>query len=322
MQYRLDSTLDVDWASRMISRLLEADVHVRGVAQEPSGYSGGAFRFVVRTESGARTDLLLKRVPDANVFRFHEDVLAPFALNSPRMLGAFHRENENYNEHYVVMEYIPHAEPDWGDFERYRRAVDWLARRDALLERHLDSVASLDYIEPFALPALEPILDRARRAARAGLDPLISDSLVHSLEDANEWIRRAGRWLFHGPQTVTHNDFQMLNILFATGDRAGELYVVDWTYPAIGSVCIDLATIVHVAPPEFRRKLIHRYLAARPVTDFPSIFAAAQAHVHLSILEWMIDAMESGQRHAIHRPKLREIVEHFLLDVRERLVAP
>lgn len=318
MQYRLQSTLDVPWATRQLSRLLGADLCVRGIELEESGYSGGVYRFIVRPEGQGRIDFVLKRVPDANVFRFYEDVLAPYDLNSPRMLGTFHKGRGRDREHFIVMEYIPHEEPDWADFAKYRRAVDWLAHRDQLLERHLEQIAELDYIEPFALPPFEAMLARTREAVHDRLDPLLTDSLLRALESAGEQYYRADRALRHGPQTVTHNDFQMLNLLFGTEANSGELYVVDWTYPAIGSVCIDLATLVHVSPPELRQKLIHQYLAARSVPDFPSVFSAAQLHVHLSVLQWIIDALQSGQRHAVHRPKLREIVEQLTHDAAER----
>ncbi len=86
---------------------------------------------------------------------------------------------------------------------------------------------------------------------------------------------------------------------------------MDWTYPAIGTVCIDLATLLHVAPATHRDRLIARYRAQRPVQDFDSIYTAARVHVNLAILEWMSDAIRTGQGHTVERAKLQEAVEQL-----------
>jgi hypothetical protein len=48
------------------------------------------------------------------------------------------------------------------------------------------------------------------------------------------------------------------------------------------------------------------------VPQFGCVFAAARAHVNLSVLAWMIDAMRTGNGHAVFRPKLREAVAQLI----------
>jgi hypothetical protein len=100
----------------------------------------------------------------------------------------------------------------------------------------------------------------------------------------------------------------MLIVLFGTGAQQGELRVVDWTCPSIGSVFIDLATLVHVAPTDLQGELIERYRVELQQDWCQEAWLAAQAHVHLSILQWMVDALRSGQGHTVCRNKMEELL--------------
>lgn len=310
MPYQQTSAPDVDQIKRSVSELLGLELRHVALSFESGGYSGGVHRLTAHDASGASYSLLLKRNPANTSYRFFLDVLDPYTLNSPHMFGRI----DGGDAPYLVMEYIPHEPPDWGDLGKYQRAIDWLAYKDGVAEQHLEEISQLDYVHPFELGELDERVAVLRSAVAERLDPLLTPRLLATVENHRHRFAEAAVRVVGGPKTVVHNDFQMLNILFASGAKRGRLYVVDWTGPAIGSVCIDLATLIHVAPAELRSRLIQRYLAARPVPDFTAQFAAAQMHVHLSILSWMIDAIRSGQQHAVARTKMRELaaeLEHF-----------
>lgn len=305
MLYQQTSAPDLSRVGPAVAELLSADLRDFEIEFESRGYSGAVHRLTARDGRGESWTLLLKGGPVETNYRFFRDVLAPYRLNSPQMYGVI----DGGDASYLVMEYIPHEPPDWRDPSRYQRALEWLVYKDATLAPDLARIARLDYLQPFDLGSFRARTAVLRSAAEEQLDARISAPWVDAIEGNRHRFDEAAANVRSGPQTVVHNDFQMLNILFGSGAKAGQLYVVDWTTPAIGSVCIDLATLVHVAPAELRQGLIERFLAACPVSDFGERFAAAQLHVHLSILTWMIDALRSGQAHAVSRPKLGELVE-------------
>ena len=312
MLYRQTSSPDLDRIQRALAELLAVDLQHVASAFESHGYSGGVHRLDVQDDRGRSYPLLLKAGPAERSYQFFRDVLEPCELNSPQMHGVI----DGGDASYLVMQYIPHQPPDWTEPCRYRRAVDWLVHKDRVAEQHRERISQLDYVLPFELGDLNDRIAAIRLAAEERLDPLVTPQLVQAIERNRCRFDEAAVQVHSGPQTLVHNDFQMLNILFASGSRHGQLYVIDWTFPAIGSVFIDLATLVHVAPSGIQRELVQRYLAARPAQDsaapdLAAPLAAAQMHVHLSILSWMIDALRSGQQHAVARPKMRELVEQL-----------
>jgi aminoglycoside phosphotransferase (APT) family kinase protein len=301
-----------------LSELLEFEV--RGVESKfkGSGFSGGVFRIDVVDTGGPQRPFILKKVPDSREYDFYRDVLAPYGLDSPEIYGLVESEGHRF----LVIEHVPHDDPDWGDPKRYQWAIDWLIRKDRNAGRRLDEIASLSYVRPFEAGHGEERLRPIGEACREGVDRLLDGSFAAVLE-AN--AARVGEWttlLRRGPQTVTHNDFQLLNVVIGKEEREGELYVIDWTHPSIGSVCIDLATLVQVAPDELQAELIERYRwqAWTDGDDFEEIFEAARGHVNLSILTWMIDALQEGQTEVVWRPKLKrtiaELREHFSAAIR------
>ena len=75
---------------------------------------------------------------------------------------------------------------------------------------------------------------------------------------------RAGR---SGPKTITHGDYRLDNMLFATAEGGPPVTVVDWQTPAHGSPITDLSYFIGAGllPPERRRherELVAVYLEA------------------------------------------------------------
>jgi aminoglycoside/choline kinase family phosphotransferase len=70
-----------------------------------------------------------------------------------------------------------------------------------------------------------------------------------------------------GPKTITHGDYRLDNMLFATADGGPPVTVVDWQTPAHGSPITDLSYFIGAGllPPERReheRELVAVYLEA------------------------------------------------------------
>ena len=305
--YRQKAQLNAEALWEPLSRIIDWEPDEIELGFESSGHSGAVFRVVVSGRSGWSRHLVLKRDPDPNAWRIYRDILRPCELNSPEMLGVC----EIADSQWLVMEYVPHEQPDWADPQRYQRAVDWLLHKDAVANRNLAWLGELEYLEPFEAGDPGRRIEAIARSCNVQLDPSLTNMWRELLERRFNKAEEITPLLRQGPQTITHNDYQMFNILFGESPKQEEMFVIDWTYPAIGSVCVDLASLVHVAPRELRSLLVDRYRRAAPFEPFEPIFDAARAHVNLSVLTWMIEAIAEGQSHAVHQSKLREIVSEL-----------
>ena len=79
-----------------------------------------------------------------------------------------------------------------------------------------------------------------------------------------------------GVRTVVHGDLQLSNVLFAEDGSDGELFVIDWTEPHIGSVTKDLASLYDNAPASIKSELVETYRRQIDFDHFDEVFAKAR----------------------------------------------
>lgn len=308
MVYQSTSRPSVPQTTEAVAQLLCEEIDDARLQFRGQGYTGKVHQLSVRDRTGRDVEFVVKGVTNDQPLRLYQEVLAPYDLNSPAMYGLF----DGGDGLYVLMEYIPHDPPDWRNPTKYRLVIDWLVRKDTITNSHEHDLLERPYIERFDLGDFDARIEPVRQAVCDELDSSIRVRLLSALENGHERFAHAARQVRRGPQVLTHNDLQMLNVLFGAGPRRGELYVVDWTQPAIGTGCIDLATLLMVAPRTIRLELTRRYRAAISIDGFDEIFAAAHMHVSLSMLRWTIDAIRSGHRHAVHRDTLNQLTNTLM----------
>jgi len=110
-------------------------------------------------------------------------------------------------------------------------------------------------------------------------------SLVASNE---ERYKKQFKLLNQGLLTINHNDLCENNILFGTGKYRGKIYIIDWTCPSIGSICIDLVELVKNTPLDLQSKLIQKYRTQIDFDNFEAIYTATSELNDLSHLSWVI----------------------------------
>lgn len=309
--YRRKVRLDPDVLRAPLSGLLGWEVRRLTTEYQDGGFSGSVYRLRVEGYSPDRAEhrleLILKPERSGHEFAFYRDVLRPLELSFPRIYGVVPWEGRRL----LVMEYVPHELLDWNDEHRYRRAVAWLARKDAAIQANLERIAALPYVPPFTAGGPER-LAALRCACSEGLAPFLDHSLATALEEGQASFAHLGVLLRQAPLTLVHNDFQMLNLLFGTEAHRGQLYVIDWTFPMIGSVCLDLAKLLLVAPEALAGELVRRYEDARGHELPEAVLRAARVHVGMSLLEWAARALREGQGHAVYTPQLERIAEEVI----------
>ena len=124
--------------------------------------------------------------------------------------------------------------------------IDWLGRRGP------DDIGNLEGLWQMFLPAFlttyEPYLT----------GPSL-DLLVKFGPQLGQWM--AGR---DGPQSITHGDYRLDNLLFGTPDGGPAVTAVDWQTPGHGAPVADLsyfcgAGLLPEQRREFERDLVDRY---------------------------------------------------------------
>ena len=140
--------------------------------------------------------------------------------------------------------------PRWADDSLFE--IDWLQRRDA------SDVDRLGGLFSMLLPGFLGVYTEAivRDVGQVGVD------FVSALSGKlNDYV--AGK---DEPFTVTHGDYRLDNLLFATPQGGVDCCVVDWQTPGHGNGIADLAYFIGAGLlPDDRRKhewaLVERYIA-------------------------------------------------------------
>jgi hypothetical protein len=275
------STVD-NWTELQaaLGRLLGVETtELRYVSQH--GHASNVHRVTLAARGEAPRELIIKKLDDPTYMAFYRDVLRPLDLNSPAMYGEIASDGEQF----AVMEFISHRPTRWHERGDYERSIDWLVMKDRLFAREGERVASLPCIRGNWLIE-QDFVGPLERGARAGLHARLGPALISR---AQEVLAASAASLDAEPHTLCHNDFQLQNVLFAAGCRDDGLFVIDWTWPHVGSRCIDLAMLVHTAPQEMTGQLISRYESQLPMQQFAERLATVRRFFALVVLANMIE---------------------------------
>lgn len=301
-----------DHVIKQLSQLLDLELsHVQLGVQE--GVSSTTLHLVSAFDSTqTRHRLILKQQQDHSAFRFYMHYLQPFKLNSPREYGYIDSDGQAF----LVMDYIPHATPNWSDSNGYIKAVQWLTRKDLVTVHHLDSLRNLDcfgrmeyYGVPYWLAELEQLskvsapnsqIRQIVRTIRANQTRI--DTYIEELNSA-------------GAQTVVHGDLHLSNVLFGEGDHASELFVIDWTEPHIGSVTKDLASLYDNAPRAIKAELIKLYRSEIDFPGFDELFAKARLLRDIGYLSWMAGMISAKAQQEIDQNELERVMQSIILSL-------
>ena len=293
----------------VLSQLLGRDItHVQS---EPQGSDLPGTVFKVSALDNERNEypLILKRRSDDRDYRLYKHYLEPFRLNSPRIYGHVEIDGQGF----VVMDYIRHVPPNWGDRGCYLEAVRWLINKDLITSRNLSSIRSLDCLgemKYFGVDYWLPIFERWYKDSKHDNQ----SEQIWSIVDGNR--RRIAEYIDDlnesGPQTVVHGDFGMGNILFGDEEYKNMLYVIDWTEPHIGSVTNDLAHLYDNAPINVKGELITTYREHIDFHRFEDIFGKARVLRDLGYLAWMVEKINEGEREGDYQDELARVAKSLI----------
>lgn len=270
-----------------VSKLLGIDSQKIACEYNPSKYSA-IYRIRVANVNSKKDSYILKEIRDPSEFHFYESVLEPYKLDSPKMYGFIDVDHRLF----MVMEEIPQENNHLDPKKKYELAIDWLIRKDSMAydKLHYISSLSLTFIET-KIWGTKQWLELICNGMESGIHPRLTEPtfrLIRTNFNEVEYTLKRGR------QTLCHNDFQMGNILFRSHKESNRIYVIDWTYPNIASVCIDLATLTHAAPASFKPYLLDRYRSQIDFEEFDEIYKCAESYAKLCDFAWMVDSLMKG----------------------------
>ncbi len=283
--------IDPQFRNQLAALLNLNEITTVKIQPQATGQTGNVYKLDLAEQGRTPHTVIIKKVANSSSYLFYKEILEPLKLDSPKMYGTVETEDGLF----LVMEYIPHKPISWTDEERFTRAVNWLVKKDSIIYNNFSKVRESAYMK--SLPASPPFrsrIDECLEIVAKGVDlkvsPMISTPLVEAFRNKQECLYELSRCLsVRGRTTVSHYDFQMHNILFASEAKEGKIYVIDWAEPKIDSVCMDLIGLVHCAPTGIRQKVIELYRSQVDCENFETTYAQSELLVDLSELAWTVE---------------------------------
>src|SRR5579884_728543 len=109
-----------------LSKLLGVIINSHSSQFLSQGYSRGVFKVDCQTDQGAKT-VVVKKVESRLDWEIYRNLLKPYDLRSPEMLGPLEVNGQNY----IVIEWIPNKVKE--NHDRFIKAVDYLIEKDTKL---------------------------------------------------------------------------------------------------------------------------------------------------------------------------------------------
>jgi thiamine kinase-like enzyme len=298
--------MNTDTIKTSLSRLLHMNIQEITPLFESAGYSGNAQKIMTVDERKQKRTLLLKRVFDASDYQFYQEVLRPYDLNAPEMFGIISIADTSF----LVSDYIPHQPAEWQNFYKFRRAVEWLVKKDTIAAHNLEKLKACASVQKTVRNHIQEWLACISKGVEMQVHPLLTGKFLSHLLYHEIHFQQARSLLLQKQQTINHNDFQMYNILFGIDERE-EISIIDWSGPNIGSVCVDLAKLLIVAPARFGPAITEHYRSHISFEGFHEILEAALLLTKLTIFAWMLEMLIKGRPEAISFPQFQTIYKEL-----------
>jgi hypothetical protein len=260
------------------------------------GYSGHVYKIKITDTTNQTTEYILKKPLDTADYNVYKDIFEPLELQSPHIYGIVHNNGEDF----LLTEHIPHKKLyDWTE-QNYQQAMDWLIKKDNVIEKNLEQIKQLPYILPVLRDRIDDWTARIIQGVQQSVHPLLTQEFLKQIEGKRDTLRKILQALSRtGRLTLTHNNLITYHILFPTTPMKYNLYVIDWSEPSIGTVCKDLIKFLKSAPDAYKPELIQQYRAHINFENFDEIYQQTEIIIDLSALAWMVEKLTEGKYHIV-----------------------
>jgi hypothetical protein len=219
----------------------------------------------------------------------YREILGPAGIG-PRCFAAVTGSGE-----WLLLEKAPGVEL-WqiGEFDEWEAVAVWLGAFHAeFAGREADLRAANPFLLEHDSEWFRSWYGRAVEALGRSTDGRRAGVLLEALRGYDEVVHD----LASLPRTLVHGEFYPSNIIVTQGERALQVYPVDWEMAAIGPGVVDLAAIAGGWSPEERESLARAYLEGlreaggpeRELADLLADLTRCRLHVALQWLGWASD---------------------------------
>lgn len=262
---------------------------VRFVKIDPidEGFSDNAYKLSLI--KGDKTETyFLKEIEDQKEYLVYSELICPMGIPTPQVYGILTDSSHSF----LLMECVDHTKTRWEDARAYFDSLDLLTKKDQLARSNLSVIINSPLVDKGV--DYDRIIRNVSKIGE-GKDMGIHGS-YRSLSDYLQTSEKKLMFMQHmlssqGTLTMCHNDFHLNNVIFSSTDT--KAYLIDWTKPSIGSVFIDLAKMVNIAPDKCRRSLIEYYEQRMAPERADELYPLAEAYDHLGVISWAVDAVKS-----------------------------
>ncbi len=270
-----------DFVSK-IAGLFNSSLSSYSIDFQTEGSSGKVFRLSLLLKTGEVHDLIIR--PEIPEFKeFYEKILLSYKLDYPQVYGFL---THNY-EFFVIQKYISHEYADYTSTRHYYVALEWLIKKDRVLQGNIEKLSNhaLPYLHIKKFYGLREWYGEIFKSFESKNCPLINEPLINSLQVSTNLFEESLYTLENSKnKTIIHGDLSLHNFLFT---NIGETFVIDWTQPRIGSVAVDLASIIDSAPNNLKKELFRIYQDSFSTEDIDAEYKKAVKIRNLSYFAWM-----------------------------------
>lgn len=273
--------------SRSISKLLGKSIKSIKIERIKKGFSDKSYRLIIST-NGVIETYFLKEIENKSESIFYKKVVFAVGIPTPQLYGVLSLDSKTY----MLTEYIESLKTRWNVKQRYFRAIDLLIEKDLLVQINWKKIKQSKFVKS-EVSYNRIIQDISRIHEGKKLKIHSSYNKLSRFLISNKFKMRYVQNILsnRGKLTLCHNDFHLNNLIFSKiGKR---VYLIDWKDPNIGSVYIDLATIVNNAPREYQLDLLKYYKSKVQTKAFNYLYPIAEAHDHLGVLSWAVKAAKT-----------------------------
>lgn len=225
--------------------LLHKPINSLSLEFQGQGSTGGVFRVGIEGQF-----YILKLVTDNSFYRFYKDVLESYQLNHPKVYGEVVLPTATF----LLMDWIDNVTNEWKS-EDFVKSIRWLANKDLKIKDKLTTLSNNPYISQKG-NSLSDVIEESKLNIGKAIDKLPVIFNKSDVSKVFEFFDTNLHKLSSSFLTLVHNDFVPYNILIT---EQGEIYVIDWTGPFIGSAALDLVQIIKSAPEELENELLELY---------------------------------------------------------------
>lgn len=285
--------IDQNHLQGSISEFFGEKVDLAKIDPIEEGFSSSAYKLSLM-RGGKTEDYFLKRIEDQLELMVYSELIFPLGISAPRVYGILTDSSQSF----LLMEYVDHAKPQWEDESAYFSSLDLLIEKDQLARDKWSTVRK----NPLVYNGVNynRIIRNVFKISE-GKKMGIHNS-YGNLSDYLQRSERKLRYMKHmlssrGTLTLCHNDFHLNNVVFSKTPH--KAYLIDWTKPSTGSVFIDLAKMVNIAPDKCQKNLIEYYEQKMVPERVDELYPLAEAYDHLGVISWAVDAVKSQREEVL-----------------------